>query len=65
MDEKSLRHYVKRECNKAGSMRQFAIMHGVNISWLSRFLAGKEGPGPTLLDAVGVEQVITYRKRRD
>ncbi|MGC8520020.1 MAG: helix-turn-helix domain-containing protein [Steroidobacteraceae bacterium] len=46
---------------KSSTYAQVAQELGVSSTYIYDVLAGKRQPGPTLLKALGVERVITYR----
>jgi hypothetical protein len=40
----------------------FAQHHGVSAAYINDVLRGRREPGLKILDAIGVEKVVTYRK---
>lgn len=46
------------------SQAEWARKHGVSPAYVSDVLAGRREPGKLVLDALGLERVITYRKKR-
>ena len=58
-----LRAYVGDECEKAGGQVRYAKSIGISQSYLSAFLRGRQEPGPSFCEAVGVEKIVEYRLR--
>jgi lambda repressor-like predicted transcriptional regulator len=58
MTESEVRAKVEAEVQRAGSMRALAREWGMSVSYLSDFLAGRRGPGPQILDPLGLVQVV-------
>lgn len=38
---------------------------GVSVSYLCNMMKGRADPGPLVLNALGLEKVVTYRQRQD
>jgi transcriptional regulator with XRE-family HTH domain len=36
---------------------------GVSVSYVCNMMKGRADPGPLVLEALGLERVVTYRKR--
>jgi DNA-binding transcriptional regulator YdaS (Cro superfamily) len=54
-----------RECRKAGSQKAWADRHGLSGAFVSDAIHGRREPGPTLLDALGLERApAEYRRKR-
>jgi len=53
---------LRQACADAGSMARWADFHGITESYPCRVLRGEIGPGPAILDALGLERVVTYRR---
>lgn len=62
MTEQQLREHVKRQIGRS-KQREYARAFGVSDAVLSRFLNGRDGPGPMLLAGLGMEQVVLYRSK--
>lgn len=62
MTEADLRQYVIEIIDKSGGMAQFSRNHNLHLSQVSRYVAGQRGPGQRLLDALGIEEAIVYKK---
>jgi hypothetical protein len=48
----------------AGSQIAFAQQHHISQQYISDVLSNRRKPGQKILDALGVEQVVTYREKR-
>ncbi len=57
--------HLQTAINKAGSQKAFAKSAGVSEQYLSEVLNGKKEMGPAIQDALGLERVVTYRKKSD
>ena len=44
-----------------GNQSQWAKEHDVSPAYVSDVLAGRRDPGKKILDALGLERVVTYR----
>ena len=55
-----VRALLRRECEEAGSQREWALAHGITMTDVSYVLTGRRPPGPTLLRALGLTRVINY-----
>ena len=54
---------LERRCN-GRSQRDVAAELGVSEQYLSDVLRGRTDPGPMILEGLGVERVVTYRRRK-
>jgi hypothetical protein len=45
----------------AGSQEAFAAQHDIAAAYISDVMRGRREPGQKILDALGVERVVTYR----
>lgn len=54
---------LRRECDKAGGQAAWAVAHAVSAAYVSDVLQGRREPGRKILDALGVERVVGYRKK--
>ena len=50
---------------KEGSQDGFAVKHYFSTAMISLTLAGKSLPGPSILNALGLERVVFYRRKND
>lgn len=49
---------------KAGSQAAFAEMYGLSAAYVNDVINGRREPGPAILEALGVEKVVTYQEKR-
>ena len=54
---------LRREVKAAGSQKALAERLGVSNTYLCDVLAGRRDPGDKILVPLGVEKVVTYRRR--
>jgi DNA-binding transcriptional regulator YdaS (Cro superfamily) len=45
------------------SQAAWARKHGVSPAYVSDVINGRREPGPAILDALGIERVVTYRPK--
>ena len=62
MDTDDVRRLLLRECEKAGSMSEWAKENYVSPGYVSDVVNGRRLPGGSILAALGLERVVTYRK---
>lgn len=43
----------------------WARSRGISPSYVSEVLAGRRDPGKLILDALGLERVVTYRRKKN
>lgn len=58
-----VRTLLKAECEAAGSMRKWAKAHGITETQVQFACNGRFPPQPKILAALGLERVVTYRKK--
>jgi len=63
MTPDSVRAVIRRACLTAGSQKAWAKLHHVNEAFLSQVLRGEREPSPAILDPLGMERVVIYRKK--
>jgi transcriptional regulator with XRE-family HTH domain len=54
---------IKKKIDGEGSQLAFARKHGLSPAYISDVLTGRRDPSKAILDAVGLERVVTYRKK--
>lgn len=54
---------LRRECAAAGSQKAYAAKIGVSLAHINDVLRGRREPGPSILNALGLEKVVDYRRR--
>ncbi len=62
MTKESLINLLYRRQKAAGDRYRLANSLGVPAGVLSDVINGRRDPGPTLLEALNLERVVTYRK---
>lgn len=64
MNPSNLRLHVGRiiKSKYKGVQADAAAAFGISGSRLSRFLSGRDEAGPTMLEALGLERVVSYKK---
>ncbi len=63
LDIDGVRKLLRSEVERAGGQSVWARRTGVDRPHLSRVLNEHAFPGPTLIEALGLEKVIAYRRR--
>lgn len=53
---------LRREVSRAGAQSRWAESHGMSQSYVANVLRGRNEPGPLVLEALGLERVVTYRR---
>jgi len=64
VNEDQVRDLLKRACEEAGSQKAFADKHGLSGAYISDVLQGRRDLGKSILDALGIVAVTTYRRIR-
>lgn len=65
MDIKQVRDILRRECEKAGSAKAWAQSAGLSGAYVSDVLNGRRDPAEAILSALGIERVVSYRRRKE
>jgi DNA-binding transcriptional regulator YdaS (Cro superfamily) len=47
----------------APNQAAWARSHGISPAYVSDVINGRREPGPAILDALGIERVVTYRPK--
>lgn len=63
MTRDSVMAMVRRACREAGSQKAWAAQHGINETFLSQVLRGEREPSSAILRPLGLERVVSYRRR--
>jgi hypothetical protein len=58
-----LRVHVRNEA-KSTTRHEYAAQRGFSAQYLCDFLLGRRDPGEKMLDGLGWERVVTYRRKR-
>lgn len=62
MTKSELLQHLRRLIDEAGTQKDLAVKLGVSPTYLGDVLLGRKEPGKKLLDALGFERVVIYRK---
>jgi DNA-binding transcriptional regulator YdaS (Cro superfamily) len=57
--------FIRAEANKLGSQKALAAKLGVSAPYLGDVLNGRKDPGEAILHPLGLERVVTYRRKRE
>lgn len=52
-----------RRCHDAGSQAAWAKEHAISPAYVNDVLHGRREPGDTILAALGMSKIVTYRRR--
>jgi hypothetical protein len=58
-----VRALLRKEVDREGGQRAWARKHWVSAMYVSYVLNEKKEPGDSILKALGLERVVSYRKR--
>ena len=64
MTQNDVRELLRKACDKAGSVRRWAMDHELSNSYVSRVLQDGEAPGASILEALSLEKIVVYQYRR-
>lgn len=54
---------LRTECAAAGGQKPWAAKHRVSPQYVSDVLLGRREAGRSILDALGLEKVVTYARK--
>ena len=60
MTADEVRDRMRQACQKAGSAKAWADMHGISPSYLNDALGGRRTPGAKILEALGLTRIVIY-----
>ncbi len=63
IDRDHLIELIRLAITVAGNQRKLAHQWDVSPSYITDLLGGMRDPGPKILDALGYERVVLYRKK--
>lgn len=55
---------IRDEVNRAGSQKDLAAKLGVSPTYISDVLNERKEPGEAILEPLGLERVVTYRRKK-
>jgi hypothetical protein len=64
MDAAQVRKLLANEAKKAGGAKFLAEQGDMSAAYICDVLAGRREPAGKILDVLGLEKVVTYRKRQ-
>jgi len=64
MNKDQLLSRLKKLCDEAGGQKAWATANGVSQQYVNDVLAGRREPGDAILNAMGIERVVTYRTKK-
>jgi hypothetical protein len=64
MDANHVRKLLRDACTAAGSESAFARHAGCSVKLVNAVLTGRREPRGKILDALGLEVVVTYRRKK-
>lgn len=56
---------LRRQVDSAGSQKALAARLGVSPQYLNDVLLGRKEPGEGILEPLGLERVVSYRRRKN
>lgn len=62
IDTKQVQAMLERACKDAGGQAVLADLFNVSPQYVSDVLQGHRNPGKAILDGLGLEKIIRYRK---
>jgi hypothetical protein len=54
---------LRRRCDEAGGQKAWAKANGVSAAYVCDVLNGRREPGDGILRPLGLEKVVTYRRK--
>lgn len=63
MTEQDVIRLLVQACAKAGGQAPWAKQAGVSQAYINDVVNGRRLPGPSVLNALGLERVVTYRRK--
>ena len=63
MTKEQIVRMLGRACQEAGGQARWAKLNDVSQAYISDVLAGKRDPGDKILAGLGIERIVTYRKK--
>jgi hypothetical protein len=55
---------LSRAVREAGGAQAWALQNGISASYVSDTLHARRAPGPLILEALGLVQIVTYAEKR-
>jgi hypothetical protein len=61
---KDIRPMLRRMASRLGTQTALAYQLGIHPAYLNDVLNGRRDPGPAILEPLGYERVVIYRRKR-
>jgi len=55
---------LRKRIELAGSQKAFAVQHELSPAFINDLLQGRRDPSAAILNVLGLERIVTYRKVR-
>jgi hypothetical protein len=65
LNEQDVINRLREAIHAAGSQKSFARQHHVSLQYVNDVLHRRREPGQKILDALGIERVVSYREKQD
>jgi hypothetical protein len=65
LTEQDIRDRLRAAIKQAGSQAAFARQHNISLQYINDVMNGRRDMGQKILDALGIEKIVTYRERSD
>lgn len=62
MTADDVRERLTKVTNSAGGKSAWGRQHGISPAYISDVIGGRRDPGEKILQALGLERVVTYRR---
>jgi hypothetical protein len=63
MTADDVRTLLRKDVDREGGQRAWARKHRVSAMYVSYVLSGDKEPGDKILKPLGIERIVSYRKR--
>lgn len=63
LSEDDIRERLRAAIAAAGSQQAFARQCGISAQYINDVVRGRREPGHKILDALGLERIVTYREK--
>jgi len=63
MDAEAVRNLLDKHVRESGSLRKWAKQYNGEAAFACRVINGEREPSDTILNILGLERVVTYRKK--
>lgn len=64
MTEDQVIALLRKKIELAGTQKAFAIQHDLSPAFINDLLQGRREPSFAILNVLGLERVVTFRKKR-